>query len=1174
MSKVIEKKSTKSTASKSRYTKKDPIGHILDRSDMYVGSTRLRNIEEFIAEKKGSSYSIFRKMISTSPAILRIFVEPLSNAIDNVARSKKAKIKMTKIYVNIDPKTGETSIWNDGDIVPIEKNEEEDCYNHSLIFGQLLTGSNYDDTEDREDISGRNGLGVKLTNVFSTNFKVEGVDPKNGKKLVQEWSNNMRETTNPKVTISKEKIGYTKVTWTPDFSQFGMKKYSPDIVKLYTRYVIDTAMLSKVKVYLNDDLVPVDNLLSYAKLYDSEYDDNLLIKTKTSEVLITPSDEYQTVSFVNGVYTRLGGQHVDSWSEAIFRPIVNEFNKKKNRPKIDITNVKRFFRLFIVSSVVRPEFDGQDKNKLESPAVTAEVKKTHISKIMKWSVMDNIEEIIKGKEMVVLKKVERKRGQKVDNEDYERANNEGGKYASECTLIFCEGLSAKTCAVAGIQKGAYGKSGRDWFGIYPLTGKFLNVREKEATLISKNKVVTEIIQVLNLKYDVDYTLEENFKKLRYGKIMIMTDADKDGIHIEGLLQNFIHAIFPSLFKRKESFIVSIKTPIARVFKPRSDLLFYDERKFRTYVAKQGKGFGKKSYKYYKGLGTINGVDVPDIFGEKIVEYENDEDTDSNMIKVFHKKYADARKEWLGSFDVSKSISLDDMGKVSVMKVSDFLNYEMIKFSHASCKRGIPNLFDGFKESQRKIYYGAKKKKLKYSGISYKVAQFSGYVAEHTEYEHGEQNLPDTIHHMAQEFVGSNNIPLFYRGGQLGTRSSGGKDAASGRYTYTKMDMLSHLIFREEDDPLLDYRMSGDDKIEPYFYVPIIPMILVNGCRGIGTGWSSDIPCYNPIDLIAAIKVWLEQEGEVIIEDEEEDEKGEFGITRVSLFPEIHPWYRGFTGKIEKQTENRYITKGTIDIIKGKYVVSELPIATKGGNGWINNFRNTCEKLEEEKQITSYKNYSTQNFPYFIITESKDGIVPNIENLKLSSYIYTSNMVLFNEKEQPKKYKDVDEILDAFCVMRYLYYGKRKKFILAKLKDEETFLRNKARFIREVMSKERGVKLDIMNVEESLVVKELDIRKYDKYFKGENEEEEEEVSKKSGYDYLLDMKVRTFTAERVKKMNKELDGIREKIKVLDTKSLTDLWIQDLNEFENEYKKWLKVMEGVENKEKKSIEKHKK
>lgn len=1513
-----------------KYTKMDPIDHVLKRSDMYVGSTRLRNTEEYIAiNNDEGGFRIVKKEMSSCPAIIRIFVEPLSNAIDNVERSRKANNICSKIKVSINPETGETSVWNDGEIVPIELVEDGSCYNHSMIFGQLLTGSNYNDEEERV-ISGRNGLGVKLTSIFSLNFRVDGVDPVNGKMFVQEWTNNMKTTTGPVVSVSKLKKGYTEVTWTPDFSRFGLTNYSPDIISLYTRYVIDAAMLSKIDVYFNEELIPIKNIVQYSKLYESPTEEFISIKTSTSDVVVTTANDFQDVSFVNGVYTRLGGQHVDSWCETIFRPIVDKFNKK-GKPAVNIRDVKQFFRIFVSSTVINPEFNSQEKcvdpetllllwngetikaknvligdkligddgnphvvtnmcsgestmyeicqskgetykvnqhhiltlkcpehkkinwqtknkiwvlrwfdvesmsikfhrvrqtsnltkeqaynlvcnkaknipddnifdvpistfikmdkrtaeglygfksgcilwphrdvlidpyilgmwlgdgdakgqafssddeelidawrswasdndadivhyrkyyygvrshsghlnkinhryvknplkeqlnkynliyNKhipseylqnsedirlqvlagivdtdgciqdkgtsliivqcmehsqlimdiiylvrslglsclhrikdtqwknrgemksgkahhlhisgnlekiptllnrkkgvspskqvgtsrltvrdigigqyigislgtryrfllgdftvthncrLENPAVQSAIRATDINAICRWSIAENIEDLIRGKEMSVLKKSERKKKGFVKIEGLDPANNAGGKDSDKCTLILCEGLSAKTYAVAGIEKGVYGRAGRDWWGVYPLRGKVLNVRNSAPTVISKNAVITDLIQATGLRHDQDYRDDRNFKQLNYGKIMLLTDSDVDGIHIEGLIINVIHSLFPTLLERSEPFVVSMKTPIVRVFRPRcSDLLFYDENKFKQFVLTQTKPFKKK---YYKGLGTTKPEDVPDTFGIKMVEYINDEDTNLNMNKVFHKRNADDRKEWLANYVPNSSVSLDDQGEIVHMNISEFINNQMIKFSHDDCKRSIPNSIDGLKESQRKILYAVFLKKLRYSSTSLKVAQLGGYVAEKTNYHHGEQNLFETITKMANEFPGSNNIPLFYRDGMFGSRNSGGKDAASPRYIYTKMDMLTHLLFREEDFPLLEYNVDDGDTVEPKFYVPILPMILINGCSaGIGTGWSCNIPSYNPIDLINSVKEWLNNDGNVILEGENN--------TIISLLPSIHPWYRDFVGVIQPSGENRYITYGVIETNDNKTTVSELPISM-----WTDKFKEFCEDLIENKQIKGMKNYSTPRKPHFIISETQDGIVCNLENLKLHSYLYTSNMVLFDSDDKLRKFKNTDEIIIEFCKVRLEFYVKRKNYILNTLEIELKYLGNKARFIQEVIDEE----LVIMKREEEQIIKDLEDRNYDK----DNVKIDDDGNETGGgYEYLLRLQVRTFTSGKIRQINEDIASLQQKINGIRSTSEKQMWINDLDEFEEQYHVFLRNMD---------------
>lgn len=1117
-----------SSTKKAKYEQLDPISHILKRPDMYCGSTRPRDVDEYIAN---ADFKITKKTIKSSPAILRIFIEVLSNAIDNVERSRKAGIPCTKIKVTIDKETGETSIWNDGDIVPVELDPVQNCYNHTMIFGRLLTGSNYDDEEERV-VAGRNGLGSKLCNVFSTSFTVEGCDPNNGRILTQTWTNNMRDTNGPALKATKLTKGYTKITWTPDFAHFGIKKYSSDIIKLYTRHVIDAAMISKVNVSINDVAIPVNNLTKYGSLYETPTDEKLLIKTDTCEVLITPSSEFEAISFVNGVFTKLGGQHVDSWCEAVFRPIVDKFNGKNKTktktPKLNINDVKQFFRIFVVATVVRPEFDGQDKNKLESPTVQAVVKPANINTIMKWSVIENIEDVIRSKEMVVLKKSEKGKS-RVKIDGFDPANNAGGKHSHECTLIICEGLSAKTYAVAGIQHGVYGKTGRDWYGILPLTGKILNVRNAPPTTIAANKVVTNIIQALGARHDVDYTIDANYKTLNYGKMMVMTDADHDGIHIEALVMNMFHSLFPSLMKRESPFIVSMKTPIARVFRNKeTDLLFYDERRFNDWLSKQT---GKVNVKYYKGLGTTKTEDVPDTFGLKMVEYVLDESTNTSMNKAFHKNNADDRKLWLAGYAPSENkFSLDDQDKLTTMNITDFIDGELIKFSHADCARSIPSGIDGLKESQRKILYAVRKRNLKYSGKSLKVAQLSGYTAEHSNYHHGEQNLQDTIIGMANEFPGTNNIPLLYRDGQFGTRLDGGADAASARYIFTKMDMLTEYIFKEEDDPILTYVNDDGDMVQPEFYAPIIPMILVNGSLGIGTGWSSSIPCYNPLDLVKAIRTWLSKKEipELEIVD---------GVCVNSPFDdEFKPWYRGFTGVIESSGKGKWTTRGEVKHTKKNTAeIVELPIGL-----WTNKFKDMCEDLLQNKQIKNLKNYSTPKEVKFVITESENGIICNENNMKLQTTLHTTNMVLFDEKERLKKYETVDEIIHSFCKVRLDFYAKRKAHQIQVLQKHIKHLKNKVMFIEAVMSK----KLAIMNVKEEEV--NINMEKF-----GLDKEE-------GSYDYLLRLQVRTFVSEKVESLKNELSTNENNLEILQKTTERALWKKDLSDFEKQYAKFEKAM----------------
>jgi DNA topoisomerase II len=861
-------------------------------------------------------------------------------------------------------------------------------------------------------------------NVYSTHFKVEGYDPTLKKLFCQEWRNNMKETDGPVISPSKGvKIenptkGFTRITYKADFERFGIKKYTQQIFDLFSKYVYDAAMLTKVKITLNGENIHFKNgLADYCMLYSfpEEKIDRLKFEYEGSEVVVTSSDTFEVISFVNGVYTSKGGSHVKCWTEAILRPIVKFYNDKSKNAVITIKDVRQFFKIFISTRVPNPEFESQEKHTLLVPkTVPTDFPQTKINILKKWESTKRIEEIIKRKEFSALDKTTAKtKRQHIPGLDH--ANKAGTKFSSECGLILCEGNSAKTYAVTGIEIGVNGKKGRDYWGVMPLRGKLLNVREKNPALIAKNQVITNLIQALGLKYNLDYSEDNNYKNLKYGKVMLLTDSDVDGIHISGLIMNVFHYLFPTLLEREPSFLTAMQTPIVRVFLKSSQLIFYDETAFKRYAKQQNK---KLKVKYYKGLGTSNNKEVKETFGQKMIEFKEDEHTGPVMNKCFGKD-TEVRKTWLTNFDPEKTGSYlgNEPGTIQ-LGISKFLNTELIKFSLDDCARSIPNLFDGLKQSQRKILYTCFSRNLNFTGKVIKVAQLSGSVAEKTSYHHGEQNLYTTITKMAQAFTGSNNIPLLYRDGQFGSRIANGSDAASARYIFTKLEALTRLIFRSEDDILLKHLEDDGEKIEPECYVPILPMILINGSSGIGTGWSCNVPCFNPLDIIDCIKIWLENEGKDVVDFSDHQIK-------FSLLPELVPWYRGFTGKIEGDGSHKFISYGVIesqDIGRtSKKVVTELPIGMS-----IEKFKEFLESLEDNKSIKKFDNYSKPNKPHFVIQEHPNGIECTLHSLKLQTILRTSNIVLFLSEGKLKKFETIDEVIDTFCGVRYKLYGERKK----------------------------------------------------------------------------------------------------------------------------------------------------
>ena len=1101
----------------------DPIEHILKRPDMYVGSIRNKKSEEYTATNNGDGvYTISKSEITFPPALLRIFVEALSNAVDNVQRSKESGVKCTKIKVNINKETGETSILNDGFVIPIEKHDDT-YYKHTLIFGELRTSTNFDDTEERT-VSGRNGLGVKLLNVFSKSFKVKSVDPDNKKAFSQEWSNNMRDITPPKITSSQLKNGFTEVSWIPDFEVFNIQGYTDDIIGLYTRYVLDAAMLTKLSVYLNDEKLPVKTLLDYSKLFTSPTSEQLYFRGVDSEVVLSTSNEFEAVSFVNGVFTINGGKHVDTWSETVFRPIVDHFNKPK-KPQVTIKDVKQFYRLFVVSTLVNPEFTSQSKTELTSPDVKAVVEKKTITAILKWEQTKKISDIIDGKEMLVMKKSESKRKTFKAIDGYEPANEAGGKHSIECTLALCEGLSAKTFAVKGMDSNLFGKSGRDWFGVYALRGKILNVIKSNPKTISENKVITDVIQTLGLRYGVDYTDDSNFSQLNYGRLMILTDADTDGLHIAGLIMALIHHLFPTLLYRSNPFLYNMSTPIARfTIRGMDEKVFYDLRTADAFYKANG---GKTiEIKYYKGLGSHSDGEIEEVFGSRVIKYIKDEKADCAILKAFGKDTHE-RKRWMEQYDpinIMNNIDILDLKQ----DISDFIDNDFIEFPIDDCKRSIPNIMDGFKQSQRKILYACFLRNLV---KPLKVAQLAGFVSEKTNYHHGEQNLYETITKMANEFVNSNNIPLLYRDGQFGSRSEGGKDAANARYIFTCLEEITRYIFREEDDNLLEQVIDDGDAVEPVYYVPIIPMVLVNGTSGIGSGWSSTIPNYNPLDIVKMVREWLSDDYNPTKE----------GVIYIESFDNIVPWYRGFTGIIDEVSQGKYVTKGICTNTEDGVVVTEIPIGMN-----IQDLQESLDKLREEKKIKSHKNYSSANKPYYVIQENTDVLVCDIDSLKLCSYLATTNMILFDSNGKIKKYNTVEEIVVDFCIVRFKYYGLRKDRMLKEIRTKLDIANGRKRFIEDVMNDTIVLK----KKKEEVVIQELETAGY--------------IKINDGYNYLLHLQINSFTEEKITAIVNQIEKLEAEIDVIVNTTTKQMWINDLDAFEAKYNSWVLTLDEMKKK----------
>ena len=806
------------------------------------------------------------RTVNFVPGLYKIFDEILVNAADNKQRDKN----MDTVKVSINRENGEISVWNNGRGIPIEIHEKEGIYIPEMIFGHLLTSSNYDDNEEKVT-GGRNGYGAKLCNIFSTTFAIDTADSRTKQRYKQTWTGNMSKM--GKASISSQKgDDFTKITFTPDYRKFKMQGVDDDFEALIKRRVYDLAGTSKgVKVWLNGERIKINNFKKYMEMYtkaikrergeEAAHDTSDII-TETPdarwEIGFAVSDgTFQQVSFVNSIATTSGGTHVNYIADQVSNKLLDVVKKRKNNKAASLktSQIRNHIFIFVNCLIVNPAFTSQTKEQLTTKSSQfgskCNLSDEFMKKVGKTEVIDNILHFAEQKADQILKKSDGSRRSRIENPKLTDANRAGTKDGYQCTLILTEGDSAKGLAIAGRSVVS-----PDLFGVYPLRGKMLNVRDASIDQISKNAEIQNIKNFLGLKHKQTYT---DCKSMRYGHLMIMTDQDHDGSHIKGLLINFLQVHYPSLLKIP-GFLVEFITPIVKAYKgdpkhPKASQTFFTMPEYEAFKEAQ-KGDRKWQHKYYKGLGTSSQLEAQMYFRDldrHLKEFHVMKDSEAELIELaFSKKKADERKEWLRQFKPGTYLDHSER----CVSYTDFVNKELILFSMADNVRSIPSVVDGLKPGQRKVLFTCFKRNLK---KEMKVVELSGAVSGLTAYQHGETSLQGTIVGLAQTFVGSNNVNCLEPSGNFGTRLQGGSDCASARYIYTRLSPFARKIFNVADEPLLKYNTDDEKVIEPEAYIPILPLVLINGADGIGTGWSSNIPNYNPEDIIENLKRMMDGE---------------------------------------------------------------------------------------------------------------------------------------------------------------------------------------------------------------------------------------------------------------------------------------------------------------------------
>jgi len=754
---------TKSISIEKKYQKKTLKEHIETRPGNYIGTIELCTQNLWVLNDDNSK--MIQKNITYSPGLMKIIDEIIVNAYDQSVRllsstSKRDK-KVTEIDICYNKETGEISVYNNGNGIDVAIHPEHNVYVPELIFGHLLTSTNYDDEEEKIT-GGKNGYGAKLSNIFSKYFEIETVDYVRHMKFKQVYRDNMNKKDKSVVTKTRDQP-YTKITFIPDFERFDLENITDDIERLIIKRVYDLAACTNkaVIVKLNNEKLNCQTFEKYVNLYIGN--EVVRVYEKINDrwevaACMSLDDKFEQISFVNGINTTLGGKHVDYVAGNISKQLVEYINTKKKKLNVKSAYIKENLWVFINSTIVNPDFDSQTKTNLTTNITKfgskCIINDKFIEKLGKCGIMDRAIALAEYKENNTLKQNDgTKRSTIRGIPKLDDANYAGTTKSKDCTLILTEGDSAKAFAVAGLSV-----IGRNYYGVFPLKGKILNVRDCIPAKILSNQEITYLKQIIGLRQNKEYT---DTNGLRYGHIMILTDADVDGSHIKGLFMNMIEHFWPSLIQIT-GFIQSMVTPVVKVKKGKNITSFYTLTEYNDWKNETNNGKGY-DIKYYKGLGTSTSTEAKEYFGDlknNQVDYIWEDNSKESILLAFSKNCINKRKDWLQTYNKNDIVEATER----TVEYSKFIHNDLKHFSNYDNIRSIPSVIDGLKPSQRKVLYSGLLKNLI---NEIKVAQFAGYVSEKSSYHHGEMSLTGAIVGMAQNFVGSNNINLFNPNGMFG-----------------------------------------------------------------------------------------------------------------------------------------------------------------------------------------------------------------------------------------------------------------------------------------------------------------------------------------------------------------------------------------------------------------------
>ena len=1042
------------------------VEHVLHRPAMYTGHECGAPELEALVFRDGE---VRVEVGAYDHVAAKAFDEVLVNAADCASRTRQCRT----ISVRLDERG--FGVENDGADIPLHVHDEWRTHVPEALFGRLRSSCNF----GAERLGGGvNGVGCKLANIFSSEMRVTVRDATH--TYTQRFAQNMRVTEPPLVAPTGPHAPSVLVECTLDAARCSMTATTRGAC---ARRVLDVAMTYPDVAVLLDGVV-LDRerqARAYAPLCVAETALEARVPGYAVHVALAAASP-RLVSVVNGVHTPENGPHVALVLRQLHAAVAGggATTEAQWRRFVDERAV-----LVVIARLSRPTFRGNEKASITGavdpePAPLPRAFR-HSKLAAAWA------RWLEEGAMASLRREERKRG-KLRLDKLDDATAAGTAEWRACSIILTEGDSAKSFAVSGLAV-----VGRAHYGVFPLRGKVKNVRDVSATAADANKEISALKQILGLQSGV----APDAQTPRYGRVLIMTDQDVDGFHIKGLVLNFLDSQFAGVAGGVIA-VDCFRTPLIKATRAGAVHEFFSAPEYAAFVARHG---AAQSVKYYKGLGTSTAAEARAYFSDLpryCIRY--DVDGIGRLREHFARDGIGVRKAAVrGAMAACTPAALRaDAGGWAQQTVGEFVDGELMLYAVDAVCRAIPSVMDGLKPSQRKVLWtmlsgnkGARETK---------VAQLAAHVAHETAYHHGEESLQRTIVAMAQDFVGSNNVPLLLPLGQFGTRRLGGDDAASARYIYTKLAPVARHVFPSADFALLERLHDEGHAVEPRFLAPIVPMLLVNGASGIATGFSTTVPPCHPRRVCEHVRAAL-----------------------LSLAPPapLTMHVVGYTGDVACEP-TRYTTRARVTCVEARgkrpaHVVDELPVGT-----WTEAYKSSLDALVDAKLATKYTNDSTDVGVKFTVFGARR------EDLEAARHVSTRNMHALDADGALRRWESAEEIVGYFCQRRLPVFAARRQAELERVEREAREKRAMLRFVGLVVEGEAAALFRGSDVK-----RELERLGFDDA---------------TTHDALLAVPLRACTAERraaLARQIAELDAEHERLS-----GMTDvgMWLAELTTLE--------------------------